>query len=104
MDASTRLQLSRALQSEARLLLATMSLSERAVLIEQRPGAPPPRPVPDEQADRLVQLGLAVRTPYGVDLTMLGRVAAHVAYEIRAHEIRAYEIRGTAPALGVRRA
>ena len=42
---------------------------------------------------------IVVRTPYGVDLTMLGRVAAHVA-----HEIRAYEIRGTAPALGVRRA
>jgi hypothetical protein len=93
MDVATKLQLSRALRSEAKLLLATMSQAERAVLIEQRPGAPP-KPILDEEADRLVQLGLAVRTPYGVDLTMLGRVAARVAYEAR----------GAAPALGVRRA
>lgn len=97
MDVATKLELSRALRSEARLLLATMSESERAVLIEQRPGAAP-RTIPDEEADRLVQLGLAVRTPNGVDLTMLGRVAAGVAYESVA------SAPGTAPRLGVPRA
>lgn len=80
MDVATKIQLSRALRSEAKLVLAAMSKSERTVLIEQRPGAPP-RPILGEEADRLVELGLAVRTPQGVDLTMLGRVAARVAYE-----------------------
>lgn len=84
MDVSTKLQLSKALRSEAKLVLATMSQSDCAVLVEQRPGAPQ-RPILDEEADRLVQLGLAVRTSYGVDLTMLGRVAARVAYESRAN-------------------
>ncbi len=80
MDVATKLQLSRALRSEARLVLATMSQTERSVLVEQRPGAPK-RPILDEEADRLVELGLAVRTTDGVDLTMLGRIAARVAYE-----------------------
>jgi hypothetical protein len=85
MDVSTKLQLSRVLRQEARLLLATMSNTEQAVLIEQLPAEQRPgaanRPILDEDADRLVQLGLAVRTSFGVDLTMLGRVAARVAYE-----------------------
>jgi hypothetical protein len=89
MDVSTKLQLSRALRQEARLLLATMSHAEQSLLIdqmptEQRPGATA-RPVLDEDADHLVQLGLAVRTTFGVDLTMLGRVAARVAYETRVN-------------------
>lgn len=98
MDVSTKLQLSRVLRQEARLVLATMSRLEQDTLIEQlpseqRPGTPF-RQILDEEADHLVQLGLAVRTPYGVDLTMLGRIAARVACESRA----------TAPAVGVRRA
>lgn len=98
MDLSTKLQLSRVLRQEARLLLATMSHTEQAVLIEQLPteqrfGATN-RPILDEEADRLVQLGLAVRTSFGVDLTMLGRVAARVAHESRTD----------AAGLGVRRA
>lgn len=93
MDVSTKLQLNRALQSEAKLLLATMTPGERAALIEQRPGGPP-RSIRGEAADRLVQLGLAVRTPTGVDLTMLGRVAARVAHEAR----------GDAAGIGVGRA
>lgn len=87
MDVSTKLQLSRVLRQEARLLLATMSNTEQAVLIEQLPAeqrlGAANRPILDEDADRLVQLGLAVRTSFGVDLTMLGRVAARVAYENR---------------------
>ena len=97
MDISTKLQLSRALRQEARLVLATLSRTELAALIdqlpaEQRPGAAY-RHIRDEDADHLVQLGLAVRTPGGVDLTMLGRVAARVAFETHP----------TAPGLGVRR-
>jgi hypothetical protein len=80
MDVATKLQLSRVLRSEALLVLATLSPSERAVLVEQLPGVQK-RPVSDEDADRLVELGLAVRTTDGVDLTMLGRIAARVAYE-----------------------
>lgn len=80
MDVATKLQLSRVLRSEARLVLATMSHGERTVLMEQRPGAPK-RPIPHADADRLVELGLAVRTTAGVDLTMLGRIAARVAYD-----------------------
>lgn len=102
MDVSTKLQLSRVLRQEARLLLATMSHAEQAVLIEQLPAeqrfGAAYRPILDEEADRLVQLGLAVRTSFGVDLTMLGRVAARVAHEIR------YESRADAAGLGVRRA
>ena len=98
MDVSTKLQLSRVLRQEARLLLATMSNTEQSVLIEQLPVeqrfGTPQRPILDEDADRLVQLGLAVRTTFGVDLTMLGRVAARVAYETRAN----------AAGVGVRRA
>lgn len=98
MDVSTKLQLSRVLRQEARLVLATMSRLEQDALIEQlpseqRPGAPF-RQILDEEADHLVQLGLAVRTPYGVDLTMLGRIAARVACESRT----------TAAVLGGRRA
>lgn len=80
MDVATKLQLSRALRSEALLVLATLSPSERAVLVDQLPGAQK-RPVLDEDADRLVELGLAVRTADGVDLTMLGRIAARVGHE-----------------------
>lgn len=89
MDVSTKLQLSRVLRQEARLLLATMSHTEQAVLIEQLPAeqrlGAANRRILDEDADRLVQLGLAVRTSFGVDLTMLGRVAARVAYENRVN-------------------
>lgn len=89
MDVSTKLQLSRVLRQEARLLLATMSHTEQAILIEQLPAQQRSgainRPILDEDADRLVQLGLAVRTTFGVDLTMLGRVAARVAYETHAN-------------------
>jgi len=84
MDVATKLQLSRVLQSEARLVLATLSASERTVLIAQRSRAPQP-PILDEEADHLVEMGLAVRTPNGIDLTMLGRVAARVAYESRTN-------------------
>jgi hypothetical protein len=87
MDVSTKLQLSRVLRQEARLLLATLSSTEQSLLIEQLPAQQRlgtiARPLLDEDADRLVQLGLAVRTTFGVDLTMLGRVAARVAYETR---------------------
>ena len=82
MDVATKLQLSRVLRNEARLVLATMSPAEQGVLMEQRPGGPK-RPIPDEEANRLVELGLAVRTTDGVDLTMLGRIAARVVYETR---------------------
>ncbi len=114
MDVSTKRQLRRVLRQEARLLLATMSQTEQAVLIgqlpmEQRPGTIN-QPIRDAEADRLVQLGLAVRTRFGVDLTMLGRVAARVAYENRhdsgyesGYETR-YESRADAAGLGVRRA
>ena len=98
MNVTTKLELGRALRQEARLVLATMSHRDQMTLIEQlpldqRPGAAS-RQLLDEEADQLVELGLAVRTPYGVDLTMLGRVAARVAYETRA----------AAPGLGGRRA
>lgn len=88
MNVTTKLELGRALRQEARLVLATMSLREQISLIEQlpldqRPGATT-RQILDEEADHLVDMGLAVRTPNGVDLTMLGRVAARVAYEARA--------------------
>lgn len=87
MDVSTKLQLSRVLRQEARLVLATMSRPQQDTLIEQlpseqRPGLPS-RQILDEEADHLVELGLAVRTSYGVDLTMLGRIAARVACESR---------------------
>lgn len=103
MDVSTKLQLSRVLRQEARLVLAILSRTELAALIDQLPmdqrsAAQPPhlpyRQILDEDADRLVELGLAVRTPGGVDLTMLGRVAARVAFETRT----------IAPGIGVRRA
>ena len=97
MDLSTKLELNRVLRHEARLVLAAMSRLEQDALIEQlpaeqRPNAPY-RQIIDQDADHLVELGLAVRTPYGVDLTMLGRVAARVAFESRP----------IAPGLGVSR-
>ena len=88
MNLTTRLVLGRVLRQEARLVLVTMSQGEQLSLIEQLPldqrSGTPHRHLLDAEADHLVELGLAVRTTYGVDLTMLGRVAAQVAYEARA--------------------
>ena len=92
MNVTTKLELGRALRQEARLVLATMSPLELDALIEQLPleqrrmdhwSKAPHHQIIDQDADHLVELGLAVRTPYGVDLTMLGRVAARVAFESR---------------------
>jgi hypothetical protein len=96
MDVATKLQLSRVLRTEARLVLAAMSQAEQAALMAQRPGLPK-RPVAEDEANRLVELGLAVRTTDGVDLTMLGRIAARVAYESRTDASIMSEALGNTP-------